>query len=342
VTTVAPRDNYVRELIALGATHIDFKMDAEGTNPFTDARLIFRLYRLIRESKPDVVINYTIKPVIYGAIAARFANCPVISVVPGLGVSFARSGILYSLVSLLYRVSQTKVKKVFLLNDEDENFFRSHELAPDSVITSIPGEGIDTEFFSPINRKPKGVRPVRFILTGRMLRAKGVEIFVSATRILREEGWNIECALLGFVDVENPSAIDWATIENWVNEGIVQFLGSTKDVRPHLAEADVVVLPSFYKEGLSRSLLEAAAMAKPIITSTVNGCRQVVNDNVNGFLCLPNNVESLVGCMRNMLLLSPEKREEMGQNGRRLVIDKYRDALVVSAYHRELTEIFNH
>jgi len=102
------------------------------------------------------------------------------------------------------------------------------------------------------------------------------------------------------------------------------------------------VLPSFYKEGLSRSLLEAAAMAKPIITSTVNGCRQVVNDNVNGFLCLPNNVESLVGCMRNMLLLSPEKREEMGQNGRRLVIDKYRDALVVSAYHRELTEIFNH
>ncbi len=199
----------------------------------------------------------------------------------------------------------------------------------------IPGSGIDLERFEPAERASARGRPFRFLFVGRLLRDKGLAEYSEAARSLRLRRPDVECAILGFAGSDNRTAVPIDEVERWQREGHVTYLGDTQDVRPFLAECDCVVLPS-YREGLPRSLLEAAAMARPMVATDVPGCREVVRHGDNGFLCEVRSAPALAAAMEAILELEPEDRERMGRRARAMVETEYDQALVVSAYMKAL------
>lgn len=346
VTVVAPFDEYSSRIETLGVRFLALSMDNKGTNPLHDFRLFLEFSRLFRREAPDIIISYTIKPIIYAGLAARWRQIPAVSVVTGLGSAFLRENLLKKLVERLYKVSQSKVQKIFFLNDEDMLFFRERHLAPVSRMGRLPGEGIDLEHFKFVEYKlPAGEgsvtaskRPFRFLLMARMLRDKGIVEYVEAARQVRQHYPDAEFALLGFLDVQNPTAISRAQMDEWVREGVVNYLGVTHDVRAAIAEADCVVLPS-YREGISRALLEAAAMGRPIVTTDTVGCRDIVDDGVNGYLCRPMDADDLMQKLLKIINLSRDELQVMGGKGRKKVEDEFDERLVIEKYFEVISAV---
>jgi glycosyltransferase involved in cell wall biosynthesis len=340
VVAVAPADKYSPGLKALGCRFVPLHMENGGTNPVQDAMLTLRFARLFSYEKPDVYLGYTVKPNVYGSLAARMMRIPVINNIAGLGAVFIKDGWLVRVVRWLYRMALKRSAKVFFQNDDDRRLFVSGGLVRAEVTGLLPGSGIDLNRFTPaltpavldVNSK------FRFLLIARMLRDKGVGEYVEAAKLLRQ-GWpQAEFCLLGFVDVQNPAAISRVEMDAWVAEGVVSYLGVSDDVRTQLATADCVVLPS-YREGTPRTLLEAAAMARPIITTDAVGCREVVDDGVNGYLCKVRDAGDLAAKMEQMLSLSPKQRTEMGLRGRAKMVAEFDEQIVIEKYLAAIEEI---
>lgn len=333
VVSVAPVDKYASGLKALGCRFVPLHMENGGTNPVQDALLTWRFVRLFARERPDIYLGYTVKPNVYGSLAAHMLRIPVINNIAGLGAVFIKDGWLVRVVRWLYRMALKRSAKVFFQNDDDRQLFISGGLVRAEVTELLPGSGIDLNRFTPafttavhdVNSK------FRFLLIARMLRDKGVGEYVEAARLLRQRWPQAEFCLLGFVDVQNPAAISRAELEAWVAEGVVNYLGVSDDVRTQIATADCVVLPS-YREGTPRTLLEAAAMARPIITTDAVGCREVVDDGVNGYLCKVRSAADLVEKMEQMLSLSPEQRAEMGLQGRAKMVAEFDEQIVIDKY----------
>jgi len=330
VVAVAPPDSYVPNLKSLGCRYVPIIMDKKGTNPGKEIYLLFRFYQLMRAERPSVYLGYTVKPNIYGSMAAHVAGVPVINNIAGLGSVFSKNGWLASLVKLLYRLALFRSEKVFFQNEDDRSIFIENRLVIDGVADRLPGSGVDLNKFSPVPLPDR--QPVRFLLIARMLWDKGVGEFVEAARLLKREGVNAEFCLLGFLDVENPAAISRQQMDEWVAEGVIRYLGASDDVRREIAEAHCVVLPSYYREGTPRALLESAAMARPIVTTDSVGCREVVDDGVNGFLCKPRNASDLAEKMARIVELSHAEREAMGLRGREKVEREFDEKIVINKY----------
>jgi glycosyltransferase involved in cell wall biosynthesis len=332
VLAVAPTDKYAARLSELGCRFVPLEIDNRGTQPGRDLLLLLRFVCLFRKERPDVYFGYTVKPNIYGSLAAHALGIPVINNIAGLGTVFIKDSWLTRLVRWLYRVALSRSRCVFFQNNDDLDLFvKTGLVAPDKV-ARLPGSGVDLRIFQPIPTIPLNGRPFRFLLVSRMLWDKGVLEYVNAARTMRQVYPDVEFNLLGFLDVQNPTAISSEQMAAWVKEGIICYLGATDDVKPYLAEADCVVLPSYYREGTPRSLLEAAAMGKPIITTDAIGCRDVVDDSVNGFLCQPRNTEDLAEKMEKMILLEPLRRSEMGKMGRQKVEREFDEKIVIERY----------
>lgn len=337
VVAVAPPDEYAKRIVSLGCRFVPLPMDNKGTHPGRDLLLLWRFYGLMRREKVGIFLGYTIKPNIYGSIAARALRIPVINNIPGLGAVFIHESWLTKLVRLMYRIALSRSFLVFFLNEDDRSLFIDQGLVKKEKAYLLPGEGIDLKRFSPVPYKSSN--PIRFLLSARMLWDKGVGEFVEAARILRQRGIAAECCLLGFLDVQNPAAISRAQMEAWVAEGAVRYLGTTDDVRAEIAAADCVVLPSYYREGIPRTLLEAAAMARPIITTDAVGCREVVEDGVNGFLCRPRDAQDLAEKMARIVAMSPEARAAMGQRGREKVEREFDERIVIERYLATIAQL---
>jgi glycosyltransferase involved in cell wall biosynthesis len=340
VIAVAPTDEYVPKLISLGCRYVPMPMDNQGTHPVRDLILLWRFFRLMRSEDPDVFLGYTVKPNVYGSLAARLLGIPVINNIAGLGAVFIREGWLVRVVRWLYRSALRRSAKVFFQNDDDRQLFISGGLVRAEVTDLLPGSGIDLNRFTPWLKnigRDDGSK-FRFLLIARMLRDKGVVEYVEAARLLRQRWPLAEFCLLGFLDVQNPTAISHIEMDAWVAEGVVNYLGVSEDVRTHLVKADCVVLPS-YREGTPRTLLEAAAMARPIITTDAVGCREVVDDGVNGYLCKVRDAGDLSAKMELMLSLSPEQRSEMGQQGRAKMVAMFDEQIVIGKYLAAIEEI---
>jgi glycosyltransferase involved in cell wall biosynthesis len=306
VVAVAPDDGYADRLDALGCRFVALPMDNQGTHPLRDAVLLWRFYRLLRHERPDVFLGYTVKPNIYGSLAAHALRIPVVNNIAGLGSVFISTSWVTPLVKGLYRLAFFHSARVFFQNTEDRQQFLESGIVKRDLTDLVPGSGVDLDWFAAGDSgRPVDARGVRFLLIARMLWDKGVGEFVDAQ------------------------------MDQWVREGVVSYLGSTDDVRPLIADADCVVLPS-YREGTPRALLEAAAMGKPLITTDAVGCRDVVDDGLNGYLCHPRDAADLASRMERMIALSAEQRAAMGRRGRekmerefdeRIVIGKYLDTL---------------
>lgn len=305
-------------------------MRKEGLGPFEEARLLARVLYLLRRKRPGVLLSFTPKPNIYGALAASMLGIPALPNVSGLGTAFIRGGALRRLLALLYRAAFRRVPHVFFQNEEDLRMFVGERLVRPDQARLLPGSGVDLERFAPRpERPPDGT--TRFLFVGRLLGDKGVRDLAEAARQLRRRHPDARVQLLGFADSDNRTAITRSELDSWVAAGTLEYLGATDDVRPHIAAADAVVLPS-YREGLPRSLLEAGAMGKPLIATDVPGNRSVVDHELNGFLCRPADPPALAGAMERFLRLPAAERRRMGARSREKVVAGFSEAKVIAAY----------
>jgi glycosyltransferase involved in cell wall biosynthesis len=309
-------------------------MQRSGTNPLKDLACLRDLARIVREERPQIFFGFTIKPNIYGSIACALFKVPAVPNVSGLGTTFLGSPLLRRAISLMYRVAFAGAPAVFFQNPDDRDLFVSLRIVKAGQALVLPGSGIDLSSFAPV-KLPK---ELRFLMIARLLRDKGVREFVEAARKLRFALPTATFFLLGEPDRGNPTAVGKDELDEWIAEGAIQYLGSTADVRQFIANATAVVLPS-YREGLPRTLLEGAAMARPLIATDVPGCRQVVRDGVTGYLCEPRSADSLATAMMRFALTSHEERVSMGESARIMVEEEFDEALVIRAYLDVATEL---
>lgn len=340
VVTIAPPDEHVPRLRKLGCRYVPLAVDNKGTHPGRDMLLLWRYLWLLRKERPDVFLGYTVKPNIYGSLAAHALGIPVINNIAGLGAVFIKRNWLTCLVRGLYRLALSRSQRVFFQNEDDRHTFVEGGLVRAEVTDRLPGSGVDLARFSSVFLMDAGRKGMRFLLIARMLWDKGVGEYVEAARLVRQRHPEAEFRLLGFLDVQNPSAISRAQMEEWETEGVVRYLGSCDDVRPHIADADCVVLTS-YREGVPRTLLEAAAMGRPIITTDAVGCREVVNDGVNGYLCRTRDAADLADKMERMIALAPFERAEMGRRGREKMEREFDERIVITKYLEVIREILH-
>lgn len=319
----------------LGVQRFSVRIERSGANPFSDLQLFAQYRRLLKRLRPAGYLGFTIKPNIYGSLAAASLGIPAIPNVSGLGTAFIRQGALQQIVTRLYRTAFRRVPVVFFQNDEDRDLFLRHRIVRREQARVLPGSGVDLKRFGPA---PQAANRATFLLIGRLLGDKGIREFVEAARLLAPELPDARFQLLGPIDEGNRTAISRNQLDCWVAEGAIEYLGTTDDVRPFIAAATAVVLPS-YREGLPRSLLEAAAMARPLVATDVPGCRDVVREGVNGFLCRVGDPVSLAGAMRRLAQLRPEQRLAMGEAAQRGVQQRFSEEFVVRAYLEVLASL---
>ena len=331
VIVVASPDKYLPRLLDLGSRYLPLPIDSKGTHPGRDLLLLWRTWRLLSRERPDVYLGYTVKPNVYGSLAAHALSIPVINNITGLGVVFIRKNWLTLLVRGLYRLALLRSSKVFFLNEDDRQEFTETGLVQWEKTDSLQGEGLDLNRFK-LTPLPAHGNQIRFLLVARMLQDKGVGEYVEAARIVKRLYPDVNFFLLGFLEVQNPSAISRCQMDAWVAEGMVRYLGVSDDVRAEIATVDCIVLPSYYREGVPRALLEAAAMGRPIITTDTVGCREVVDDGVNGFLCRVRDAHDLAKKMEQILALSWKERSEMGRRGREKVEREFDERIVIDRY----------
>lgn len=330
ITALSPPDAALPALRALGVAHEPLVMDAKSLNPVSGAGLMLRFRRAFRRLAPDVALSWTIKNNVFGALAARPLGIPFIPNVSGLGTAFLSGSMVQRVAEVLIRRAFRGLRTVFFQNDEDRALFLAHDLVASTQAHLLPGTGVDLSRFAPAPLPPADEGPV-FLLIARMLRDKGVVEFAEAARILRATHPHARFHMLGPIDADNRSAIPRSMVEGWVAEGVVDYLGTTDDVRPDIARAHCVVLPS-YREGAPRVLIEAAAMARPVIATDVPGCRQVVARDVTGFLCPPRDAKALAESIARFVATPRATQEAMGAAGRAKMVAEYDETLVIAAY----------
>jgi len=327
VLCAAPVDNYTEKLKSLGAEYVNIEYDNSSKNPFKDSLFLLKLIRIIKRQKPNVVLSFTIKANIYGGIAARFCRIPIVANVSGLGSMIISDSLLAKLPLMLYKFGLSKESKIFFQNKADLSLFKMNKVVVNQDTEVLPGSGVDLRWFSN-SKKSNSKNKIIFLLAARLLKDKGIVESVDAIRLLKK---NIELHLLGQLWTKNPSQIKQHELDSWVNEGLVKYLGFTEDVRPHIENADVVILPS-YREGMSKILLEAASMSKPIIAADVPGCREIVEDGQTGFLCRVRDSNDLAEKMIQMVELSNEERILMGKRGRIKMEKEFDEKIVINKY----------
>jgi len=331
VIALAPRDAFAERLASLGCRFEPTPMDNGGTNPLADAALYRRFRRFFRAERPHLFLSYTVKPNVFGSLAAHVCGVKVINNVAGLGAVFIRRSLVTHVVEFLYRRALRRSVCVFFQNEDDRRQFVHAGLVDAHKTQCLPGSGIDLSAYPFVPVTPAVGRKFRFLVVARMLWDKGIGEFVEAARTLRSDFPEVEWCMLGADDVANPAAIPRERLDAWLASGVVRYLGVRDDVRAELAQSDCVVLPS-YREGTPRSLLEAAATGRPIITTDAVGCREVVDDRVNGLLCELRSATSLADKMRAILTMDFAQRERMGQAGRAKMEHEFDVALIVDKY----------
>jgi glycosyltransferase involved in cell wall biosynthesis len=311
VVLVAPKDELSDGEIPSGARYIEIALSRTGMNPLSDARYMRTLRRIYKQERPDHIFHYTIKPNIYGTLAARSLDIPSTAMVAGVGHVFTENSFKNRVARRLYRLAMRYPEQVLVLNrDNRDTLTEQHVVAPEKLLLLTGGEGLDLDGFPflpmPANRKPV------FLMICRLLYEKGYAEYVAAAEAL---GDRAEFRLMGPLD-SHPSAVQRETLENDIKRGVINYIAYSPDVASQVARADCVVLPSFYGEGLSRVLMEGAATGRPLITTHIAGCREAVDDAVSGFLAAPKDAGSLIEACSTFISLTPDERGQMGRESR--------------------------
>lgn len=337
VTVLAPHDDSVAELETMGCEVRPLAMSVKGLNPLEDLKLQRRLGQAFRAERPDIVLSYTIKNNIFGATAARSAGVPFLPNVTGLGTAFLSGRVLEAVTEHLYRRAFASLPRVFFQNADDRELFLERRIVRQDQACLLPGSGIDLTHFAPAPMPESGQAPV-FLMIARLLRDKGVIEFVDAARTVKARHPKARFQLLGAAGAENRTAIGRETVMEWEREGVIEYLGTTSDVRPVIEQASCVVLPS-YREGAPRTLIEAAAMGRPVIATDVPGCRSVLDHGISGLLCKVRSAASLAEAIDRFIALPSEAKVAMGRAGRAKMEAEFDQAIVVTHYRAAIADL---
>jgi len=323
VITCAPKnDNVSSKLSELNVKFIPTSLNRTGSNPFSDLFYILELVKIMRNTKPDIVFSYAHKPVIYASIAAKIARIPKIySMITGMGYVFSdsstKSKFLSLIATVLFKISLKFNNIIFFQNiDNLESFLKMKIINQHTKTVLINGSGIDTELFKPATLPDS----ISFLLIARLLIDKGIREYIAAAKIIKNKYPNTIFKLVGWIDT-NPNSISQHELTSWINEGIIQFFGKLEDVRPIITQSSIYVLPS-YCEGTPRTVLEAMAMSRPIITTDAPGCKETVIDGINGFKVPVKNIQQLADAMEKFII-DPQLCDKMGHQSRELALKKY-------------------
>lgn len=306
-------------------------------NPIKAVQFFLKLIREIKQIQPDIIFSFTIRPNLFGSIAARLLGLPIVSNVTGTGPLTKDNGFVYRLIRLAYKFAFLRNQRVFFQNEDDYNFFLLNNYVRPNKAILLPGSGVDTEYYSP---RPKTKNEFVFLMISRLIKDKGVLDYAYAAELVKKNYPDMKFQLLGpyWKQSTAKNTISEAEVSKWISQGTLDYLGYTLDVRPYIADADCIVLPS-YREGCANVLMQGASMSKPLIASDVTGCRNLINDGETGYLCEVRNPESLAGKMTQLYSLAVEKRLEMGKMGREKMIKGYQKKVVLEAYEGEVNLI---
>ena len=327
----SPYGERIDDLVKLGAKYHEIKIARHGTNPVTDGILIWNYIKLLKQVKPNIVFSYTIKPNIYGGIACRLMNVPQVANVTGLGTAVENPGLTQKITLALYRFAFKKIQRIFFQNTENKQFFIDHNLFTDKH-GLLPGSGVNLERFAPLPY-PDETDGIHFVFISRIMREKGIEQYLDAACHYQDNP-KVTFHVCGFCEKEYQGKL-----EELANKGVVIYHGMVRNVREILAKTHCTIHPSFYPEGISNVLLESCASARPIITTDRSGCREVVDDGVNGYVVKQRDSEDLIRKIEKFLALAHEQKMQMGFAGRAKVEREFDRQVVVDAYLKEMENI---
>jgi glycosyltransferase involved in cell wall biosynthesis len=316
---------------------IDVK--SSNTNLFFALKYIMKIRSALRQTKADVCLTFTMRPAIWGNLVTRALGIPTITNITGIGPLTESDSYAYKVARVMYKFVLKKTAKVFFQNKDDRKIFLENKFVEEEQTEIIPGSGVDYNYFKPMPQKEPREKFV-FLFISRLIKDKGILEFVEAAWLLKQQNYNAEFQVLGPYYSQNlkHNLVTEKHIVQWVEQGIVNYVGATSDVRPFMVDADCIVLPS-YREGMSNVLLEAGSMEKPCITTNTTGCNDIVVDNVTGYLCKVKDANDLADKMEKMLLLPVEERNQMGQKARDIIKDKFGKQIVLDAYLRAIQQV---
>ena len=338
VSVVIPNlEKKVPENVPANLNIIQIEANPHGFNPFKDFKYFMSLYKFYHKIKPDIIFHYTIKPNIYGSLAASLLNIKNVSIIAGLGYAFNGTGLRKQVAKRLYRFALKRTSKAIVLNKANYNFLLENSYLPkEKLLLFKGGEGVDLEIFKPLFQTSE---TLTLLLVSRLLYDKGLIEFLKAAELVKDKNPEVIFEILGPEGGNSPMAFPLDEIKKYEEKKIIKYLGSTDNVMPFLNRpGTVVVLPS-YHEGLSRSLMEACATGCPIIASDIPGCQETVNEGVSGFLVEPKNPNALAEAMFKMISLSPEKRAQMGLMGRLKAENEFDVNEVINTYYQVINEL---
>lgn len=325
-------NNEVKTIRKLGYHIHNIPMQRTGTNPAADIKTFLTMYKLIKKIQPEYILSYTIKPVIYGTLAAWLAQAPYrYALITGLGYAFqnveksSKRNLFQKIVHSLYHQALSRTHKVIFQNSDDANLFKEMNLVDPMKVNIVNGSGVDLNHYIydlSVLETYNSDKPIKFLMLGRIIGDKGIREYIGAAKEIKQKyGQKVVFQLGGGLD-SNPTAIQKEELDEWINSEAIEYLGELKDVRPAITNSQVFILPS-YREGTSRSILEAMSIGRPIVTTNVPGCKQLVIENINGYLSEPKSIGSLVEAIEKILQLSPIELSKMGCNSRKIVEEKY-------------------
>jgi len=333
ITISAPYDDRYKEVTEMGASYVDIAIDRRSTNPIKDLSLIRHYIKLIKKENPDVVLSYTIKPNVYGGMFCRWCGIPQIANITGLGTALECSSLLQKFIFILYRIGLKKAKRVFFQNQDNMNFCIKNRLTPNCGYL-IPGSGVNLTRFT--SQEYPADDKVKFIFISRIMKQKGIDQYLDTAKVIRKEYPNTEFHILGFCEDSYESIL-----KELSNDGTIIYHGTTSDVRPFIANVHCTIHPTYYPEGMSNVLLESCASGRPVITTNRSGCREIVDDGVNGYIVKQQNSRDVIEKVRKFLSLSWEEKREMGLIARKKVEEQFDRNIIVKAYLEAIHEVIN-
>ncbi|AYW46465.1 glycosyltransferase family 4 protein [Tetragenococcus koreensis] len=327
----SPYGERIDQLIEMGCVYDEVKIERHSTNPLDDMKLFLYYKKIMKKYEPDVVLTYTIKPNVYGAMAAKIAKIPCIANITGLGTALEKKGVMQKITLTLYKIAFSKISKVFFQNTENLEFFREHGIATKRH-RLLPGSGVNLNHFQLMDYPPDDV--VKFVFVSRIMKEKGIDQYLGMAEYIKQKYPNVEFHILGFCEDSYEKVL-----KKMQQRNIIKYHGMQSDVRNFHKFSHCTIHPTYYPEGMSNVLLESAACGRPIITTNRSGCREIIDDEVNGYIVEQEDTNDLIEKVEKFLSLNFEEKKAMGLAGRKKVEREFDRKIIVDAYQEEINVI---
>lgn len=320
-----PNGPKIKELKQMGCKFIETDIDRRGTSVIKDFKLFIKYIRIIKSVSPQVILTYTIKPNIYGGIAAEFMNIKYIENITGLGTALESKGAVQIITKILYKIALRKAQCIFVQNSQNLQFMKKN-IGYSSKYSLIPGSGVNLEKFKLLDY-PNEEKKIIFLLISRIMKEKGIEQYLETAQYIKSKYENTEFHIVGFCEQEYEEKL-----RKFQEEGIVKYHGRQDNIIPYLEMASCLIHPSYYPEGMSNVCLEASAIGRPVITTNRSGCKETVEDGKTGYIVETKNLQQLEETTEKFLKLSNEQRKQMGLEARRKMEKEFDRNIVIEAY----------